>query len=161
MLKTVASVVALAAGIALSAPATAQTFTPPSTFVTLTGTITVQQGTTFGCNLNVVIQVLPTRYAVVRSQSLTPGGGPAGFLCGSAVIPYGAWAATSGPGSNVTLSFGVNTPANMPCFGTLILPISAGTITLSSPSPIPPVTPGHLNCDITAFTLNSTPTLGV
>lgn len=161
MFKTIASIVALAAGVALTTPAAAQTFTPPSTPVALTGTITVQQGGTFSCNLTVLIQVLPSQYANVNSRSLMPGGGQNGILCGGPVLPYGAWTLTSGPGSHVTLTFGVNTPLGMPCFGTLILPISAGTITLPSATLIPAVTPGHLNCNITSLTLNSTPTLGV
>lgn len=157
MFKTAACIVALAAGVALSTPATAQTFTPPNEpVIILSGAVTIHQGSTFTCNFNIRLSTTSS-YATIHSRTITGG-----FPCGSLIPPYGAWTLASGPGSNVTMTFGVNTPLNMPCFGTLVLPIAAGTITLPGGSSVlPPVTPGHLNCTVTSLTLNSTPTLGV
>lgn len=164
MFKTAACIVAAAAGLALSTSAMAQTFTPASSAVVLSGRLRIQQaGVPVECALRINVGINAAGAASVTGRTLSANiGGPNTTFCGTVVIPYGTWTMTSGVSSTFTLAFGVNTLLNKPCYGSINLVLSGGTAVLPPGfHAIPAVTFGDPQCDIVMLHLSSAPPLGV
>lgn len=115
MLKTVSSVVAALACVAMASPSHAQSFSPPSGTLAGSGQVTLTQATTVSCTINAPFyNVVTPTYISIPSHSLSPGS----LLCGVWATTYGIWSATVVPGSTtqVDLLLGFNQTA--PCYGT-------------------------------------------
>lgn len=114
MFKTVSSVVAALACVALASPSHAQSFSPSSGTVSGTGAVTLRQALTVTCALSTPTITLTPTTAAITGHSISPGN----FLCGSVGTTFGAWSLAVVPGSTtqVDLTFGFS--AGSTCYGT-------------------------------------------
>jgi hypothetical protein len=122
--SSVAVAGSLALGIAvLAEPAAGQSFTPAPTSVEFRGSVTVDPGINYACDLAFTVNVDSAGNAAVSGEDLAPGD----FFCGFLLLPYGTWAIEPGPGTNaVTLSFGFDLLGDA-CFDTVVLPFTGGS----------------------------------
>lgn len=107
------SAVVLALSLAaISTSAAAQTFSPSTGTAPFSGWITESART---CILSGSVSLSPNT-ASGTGQTLSPGNS----LCGSAIIPFGAWHADTIPSSwtTISLTFGRQEPLRI-CYGTI------------------------------------------
>lgn len=139
MFRSLTLAAALAAGLALSSAAAAQTFDPKPASYTLVGPVTFIGSLNVTCTVTVNFSVDAAGVETVTSRSVA-GGAPCNL-----VTPYGAWVVDAGPGlSTVTLTLGFSAGASA-CYGTTpaALAVMSSSSTASfGPVLLPPVGSG-------------------
>jgi len=148
MFKTVSSVVAALACVALASPSHAQSFSPSSgTVTTSMGMVRIQQSTSTNCRISMpVLNMTPTSISIpVHSLSpFTPGD----LLCYWATT-YGPWAAYVVPGdtTKVDIKFGFSQTA--PCYGTIRADWNDWNRTATFTNAFLPAVSGLQDCTVT------------
>lgn len=125
MFKTAALISTAALTLAaIASPAMAQSFAPPSTSATLSGTLNLQQTQNINCQTDIGVSIDSAGAATVTSRSFGPG---PHWTCGWIVTPLGSWTVSAGAAVDpinrpdeyyVTADVGAQSIAGT-CFGTV------------------------------------------
>lgn len=100
---------------AFASPALAQSFSPPNSTTTLSGSLNLQQTQNINCQTTINVSINSGGSATVTSRAFSPGDP---LFCGFIVQPNGAWSVSPSGATTISASVGAQSIAGT-CFGTV------------------------------------------